>query len=380
MSDVRVAVIGLGDIGRAHAKALDETAGAELLAVCDIDPGSEAHFPLQLTHSHPARYTDWREVISHGDVDAVLVAVPDHLHREIAVAALDAGKHLFLEKPVANTLADADAIIAAARRARRAVQIGLVYRCSLLYRAMARLAREELGGPTLMWCKELRQCFPPRQWFYRQDCTGGTLVEKDCHHFDLFNWMIADEPVRVFATGGQHVWRRGEPVEIACDYSPLPPATFDDIDVVDHALVTIDYARGAKAMLILCMYLVPHNLTPEGLEVGAIGRNGQLLQATRDRELVLTGGREAPLVRPIAIATDSVEGSHIGFRRQHAEFLHSIRAGKEPAANLALGRQSILVALAAEHSIRTGQPVDVHAYDAEFGGERSGSALGSEAR
>ena len=114
-----------------------------------------------------------------------------------------------------RNLADVRATIAeAARHADRIVQIGLVYRCSNLYREMARLAREELGGPTLMWCKELRQCFPQRHWYYERSSTGGTLVEKDCHHFDLFNWMIGDDPVRVFATGGQHVWRCGEPIEM----------------------------------------------------------------------------------------------------------------------------------------------------------------------
>lgn len=371
MTSIRTAVIGLGDIGRAHAQAVDETEGLELVAICDTDPGAEAKFPFRLHHTRPSRYSDPSEVIAHEEVDAVFVCVPDHHHEALAIAALAAGKHVFLEKPVANTLAGAGRIIAAAQRARRTVQIGLVYRCSLLYRAMAALARDELGGPSLMWCKELRQCFPQRRWFYRQACTGGTLVEKDCHHFDLFNWMIASEPVRVFATGGQHVWRCGEPVEIACDYCPLPPETYDDIDVVDHALVTVDYANGAKASLMLCMYLVPHNLMPEGLEVGAIGRNGRVLQATRDRALVLTGGTAEPLVRPIEIAADSTAGSHIGFRRQHQEFVHSVRTGKEPAANLAAGRASMLVALAAEESIRTGRPVSLAEFEAaEAAGER----------
>ncbi len=363
--DIRIGVIGLGDIGRHHVNALDECEGVRVVALCDPDPRAEENYPLTLRRSQPTRHCDHREVLARDDVDAVLVTVPGHLHVEIAVAALRAGKHLFLEKPVANTLAGADEIIEVARETRRVVQIGLVYRCSALYRTMARLAREELGGPTLMWCKELRQCFPQRHWFYSQNCTGGTLVEKDCHHFDLFNWMIGSEPTRVFATGGQHVWRRGEPVEIECSYCPLPTETYDDIDVVDHALVTVDYANGAKATLTLCMYLVPENFTPEGLEVGAIGRNGKLLQAMRDEELILCGGRGETPTRSIPIESDSVNGSHIGFRTQHTEFIRAIRTGESSAADLDVGRRSILVALAAEESIRTGRPIDLAALEAE---------------
>lgn len=362
MSDVRIAIIGVGAQGRDHAEALDQTEGACVVALCDPDPDAAKKYPVRLQRSTADWHRDRREVLARDDVDAVLIAAPDNHHPEIAIDCLRAGKHLFLEKPVANTLAGSDAIAAAANETDRIVQIGLVYRCSNLYRRMAKICREDLGGATMMWCKELRQCFPQRYWFYEQSSTGGTMVEKDCHHFDLFNWMIGSDPLRVFATGGQHVWRRGVPVEIDCSYCPLPPATYDDIDVIDHAFVTIDYANGAKANLMLCMYLVPHNLTPEGLEVGAIGRNGLLLQANRDKTLVLTGGREEPLVRPIDVDSDSVNGAHIGFRKQHVEFIESVQTGKAPAADLAVGRASILIALAAEESIRVGRPVDLHEF------------------
>jgi predicted dehydrogenase len=364
VSEIGIAVIGVGDIGGNHARALSQTHGARLVAVCDSDPAALERFAVSGIPG-PAMTRDHREVLDRDDVDAVVICVPDDLHAPLAIEALRAGKHLFLEKPVANTLADIDILAEEAARTDRVVQIGLVYRFSNLYREMADLTRRELGGPMLMWCKELRQCFPQHHWFYRRSCTGGTLVEKDCHHFDLFNWMIGAEPVRIFATGGQHVWRRGEPVEIDCNYCPLPPEIYDDIDVVDHALVTIDYANGAKANLMLCMYLVPENLTPQGLEVGAIGRNGKVLQATRDTSLILSGGREEPLVRPIPIDPDSLDGSHIGFRTQHVEFLRAIQTGATPAADLTIGRKSVLVALAAERSIETGQPVDIASFEAE---------------
>lgn len=106
----------------------------------------------------------------------MVISVPNYLHREVAVAFLEAGKHVFLEKPVAHTIEDCDAIIEAAEASGQVLQIGLVYRYSNLYRRMEKeLENGRLGEVKLMWCKEFRDPFPPADWFYDKTKSGERL-------------------------------------------------------------------------------------------------------------------------------------------------------------------------------------------------------------
>lgn len=356
----RLAIIGLGDMGSAHARGFDALPGCEVIATVDPNEQWQELSPVAWKRgAPPPHFRDTGAMLSAVRPDACVVAVPDILHRQVSETVMEAGCDLFLEKPVSTTLEDCDAILEMAGAAGRILQIGLVYRSSNLYRRMAKLS-EEGGRPPLMWCKELRQAFPQRPWFYSQKETGGTLVEKDCHHFDLFNWMIGSEPVRVFATGGQHVWKSG--TEISCDYCPDPPRIIEQIDTVDHALVTIDYENGAKASLILCMYLRPHNVMPEGLEVGGILASGRQMIAYRDERLG-SGGLGDPLTfERIDMWSDNEGLGHIGAQEQRRDFLQSLQQRSEPFASGRVGRQSLLVALAAERSIREGAPINLLEY------------------
>lgn len=358
--NIRLAVIGMGDMGSAHARGFDRIPGCEVVAVSEPDPHKASLHPVEWK-SAPARvYTDYRELLRQETPDACVVAVPDLLHREVAEAAFDAGCDVFLEKPVATTIEDADAIAAKARQCNRLLQIGLVYRYSNFYRRMAKLGHEAGHPVSLMWCKELRQCFPQRPWFYSQEATGGSLVEKDCHHFDIFNWVIGSEATRVYATGGQHVWKSGS--RIACDYCPDPPRTIDPIDTIDHAVVAIDYANGAKASLILCMYLQPFNTMAEGLEIGAIATSGRQICAYQDKRLGVGGLGQPFTYEEIDMVSDNEGIGHIGCQEQRREFLRCINERKEPFANGKVGRDSLIIALAAERSIREGRPVELAEY------------------
>ncbi|MBI1290839.1 gfo/Idh/MocA family oxidoreductase [bacterium] len=353
----RLAVIGLGDMGSAHARGFDQLENCHVVATVDLNPSGVPQHATEWRHGLPRHYTNYREMLEREKPEAVVVAVPDLLHREVSEAVLHAGCDLLLEKPVATTLADTDAIIALAAEKNKLLQIGLVYRYSNFYRRMAELGAQPGHEVTLMWCKELRQPFPQRPWFYSQHATGGTIVEKDCHHFDIFNWVIGSRAVRVFATGGQHRWKSGS--EIACNYCPDPPRVIEQIDTVDHALVTVDYENGARACLILCMYLTPQNVMPEGLEIGAIARSGRQICAYGDSRMGVGGIGEPFTWETIDMKGDNDGLGHIGCQEQRRDFLRCLDERRTPLADGKVGRDSLAIALAAEQSIREMRPIDL---------------------
>jgi predicted dehydrogenase len=353
MDKVRIAVIGVGDMGSHHAMGFDRIPECEVRYICDFNEENIARTMKEITNGNPIISNDYRELLAKDDIDAVIISVPNYLHKQVAVSFLEAGKHVFLEKPIAHTLEDCNAILEAAERSGKVMQIGLVYRYSNLYRRMKKeLKQGRLGQVNMMWCKEFRDPFPPVDWFYDSSKSGGTLIEKDCHHFDLFNWMIDSKPVRVFASGGQHVMKNGEPSLIKNSYTHYPAKEISTSSIIDHAWVIVDYANGSKANLGLCMYLTPKNLMEEGLEIGLIGGNGTQMIAKKDRTIGIFGGEDYTKEHlDIDTRSDSLLNGHTGGQTQRIDFIACILTGKKPFASGEVGKDALLIALAAEKSI-----------------------------
>lgn len=362
MQVVRLGVVGAGYMGREHVRGFQQLDGVEICAVCDRDPSVAARLVDEAGLCRSALCSDWSELVARPDLDAVIVTAPNWLHHVVAEAALRCGKHVLLEKPLATTVEGAEAVRRAARESGRHVQVGLVYRYSRLYNQMADLLADGRFGPvTMLWCKEFRASFPPQPWFYSDAESGGALIEKNCHHFDLFNWFAGSRPRKVFAMGGQHVIRAGHPIEVGWWYvqqDGARPLTVTDSQVVDHAWVTIEYESGARANLGLCLYLRPNNLAEEGLELGVIGASGAQMVAYANQRIGLSGGPYGAL-RYITPEADSFSPWHIGGQRERREFLETVRTGKRPWAGLEVGYDSLVVALAAERSIKEERVVTI---------------------
>lgn len=353
---VRLGIVGAGYMGREHAHGFKLLPGVQIAAVCDRDPAAAEQLAHEMGPEHGTRlFTRWEDLVAAPDLDGVVVTVPNSLHSPVAEAALRSGKHVLLEKPLATTVAGARAVMQASAQSGRQVQVGLVYRYSNLYSKMAEILAEGQFGPvTMLWCKEFRASFPPAPWFYDQEASGGALVEKNCHHFDLFNWFAGSRPKKVFAMGGQHVIRQGEPTEVGWWYvqqDGARPLTVTDSRVIDHAWVTIEYESGARANLGLCLYLRPNNLAEEGLEVGLLGSSGAQMVAYANQKIGLSGGPYGDL-RYLMPDRDTFSPWHIGGQRERTEFLETCRKGRKPWAGLEIAYDSLLVAIAAERSIQ----------------------------
>ena len=200
---VRLGLIGCGRVTETqHLPALQHLPDVEVVAVADIDPdrlGRVAN-PFRIEH----RWTDYRALLDHQNVEAVGVCVPPQLHVEVALAALDAGKHLFIEKPLALSLDESERLIAQAAQSPKKVMVGFNMRWHRLVRqAREIIHRGDLGSPKLIRTaltggSHVSDDTP--EWRKRRELGGGTLVDVAVHHFDLWRFLLQTEVEEVFAT------------------------------------------------------------------------------------------------------------------------------------------------------------------------------------
>lgn len=356
MSKINFGIIGLGDIGRGHLKCLLNCKEAHVVGLCDIEPRRLDQVGFFGIKKEDIRnipfFTGYRKLLDLKNLDAVIIGVPGYLHAQIALDVLSAGKHLLLEKPLAHTLEDAKKIKSAAQKSKSVVQVGLVYRYSPFYRKMADVIRSQiLGRVELMWCKEYREPFPQMDWFYDKNKSGGAIVEKNTHHFDVFQWMIGAKAKKVSAFGGQNVIKFGEKHLIQCAYCAEPPKVIDTSSIHDNAFVNIEYENGARANLGLCLFLKPGSISPNYLEIGAIGSKGIELLSNQETGLLKIYSSEKKENQDLSMKLTGREFGHVGAMEEHVEFIECIRSGKKPVADIEIAWQSLLVALAAQKSI-----------------------------
>lgn len=218
---MRAAIIGAGWIAAEHAAILHRLGGVELAAVCDLD-GERAR---NLAGSGNV-YTDWRELLDRETPEAVFVCTPPMLHREAAVAALERGIHVYLEKPVARGLDDARAIVQAAEASAAVCAVGYQWRAiEVLDELREALEGQEVGlmigigtGPT-----------KSRPWFLSRAEGGGNLLERASHGIDLER-AVAGEVVAVQATAGAN---------------PLAQSAGERGDIEDAAAIVLRFENGA---------------------------------------------------------------------------------------------------------------------------------------
>jgi len=190
--------------------------------------------------------------------------------------------------------------------------------------------------------------------------SGGALLDKDCHHFDLFSWFIRSKPEKVYAMGGQHVVK-GKAIKVNCGYAPDQNAMIKKPDIIDHAFVVIGYENKAVANLGLCMYEVE---PLDGLEVGFMGDNGAHLLAKRDAVLTAGGGPLGEIREiPVDYVSDNHGIGHIGADVQHVEFVQRMQDRRLPYANLLNARESMVIAMAAERSIKEKREVFIEEFE-----------------
>jgi len=236
---LRIAILGCGNRSQAHIQAVNEYAEhMEVAALCDIRPERLEEKKKLVRAGTPRGYTDYHKMLKEADIHAVAVVLPNTLHRAATIDSLEAGKHVLCEKPLTLKLADARAIIEAADRTGRIVQVGTQSRHSPGYAALARKLREGLIGPVLYgvaqtfrsdWVK----LYPDpeedsrKNWRMKQEEGGSVVYEMGIHIIDVFNWFIDSEPEEITCLGGVHNTK------------------LEKRNSWDHAGIVVRYASGA---------------------------------------------------------------------------------------------------------------------------------------
>ena len=202
MAELRIGLIGFGAWGSHHARAIQETSGAVLTGIAVPSEKSRA----AARAAAPAAFVcgDYRQLLERADIDIIDIVVPTHLHAETAVAALQSGRHVLLEKPMAGTLEECAQILEAARSSRRLLAIGFELRLSRLWGRVEQLVRDGAIG-TAKYC--LIELFrrPYRTgsdgWRYDPTRVGNWILEEPIHFFDLARWYLSGngEPSSVTA-------------------------------------------------------------------------------------------------------------------------------------------------------------------------------------
>ncbi|MCR9199416.1 MAG: Gfo/Idh/MocA family oxidoreductase [Planctomycetaceae bacterium] len=339
---VKIGLLGAGWFGReAHLRNLLKLADVEVVAASSRSEASRGAVQ-QIGGDQIAVYADWRQALNHDGLDAVIVALTNNEHHPACLDAFARGLHVLCEKPLGLTIAECDEVIAAANAAGRVLQVGHEMRHQRLYERMKSLVNDgRVGRPRIMWCREYRGPMRPG-WRSSEELTGGMLLEKNCHHFDLFHWILEARPVKVAAFGGRE--------------------TLDQTELLDNAQVLVEYEGGQRSVLEICLF------APTGgdCEIGVVGTNGRI--DTKNQAIHLEYHQFAPAEHFQETVPDPDDEAGFqdasgrvdrGIKAELAHFVECCQTGERPLNDGESARWNVAVCLAAQQAVATGQVVKI---------------------
>ena len=355
-----ITVIGTGTIGQEHMRVAALLGRAQVYGIYDTQSHSmdvaETNFK-QRSDKPLVRYKNLESACNDSAVDALFICTPNYTHFEILKVAIKSGKPIFLEKPMATELEDAAATVAISDEYSAFIQIGLQYRYKAQYIEAFHeaLSRQSLGEVKTISVTECRPAFLDKvgQWNKFNANSGGTLVEKCCHYFDLINLMAESQPVKVYASGGRAV--------NFTDFEYEGRAS----DIDDHAFVVIDYANGVRANFALNMF--SPNFNEEMVITGTQGRlvatevfNFHQQQGSKATVAIESGEHGSSRNADVTYAALIEQSGHHGATYyEHIAFMDQLEGQSVDAATPLQGLWSMIVASAAQSSMATGQAIDI---------------------
>ena len=321
-------------MGKVFAHTLAFTVSeVELLAVADINPqaGQEA----AARYGVKDHYMDYHELLRRDDIDAVVIVTPTATHAEVIQAAAAAGKHIFSEKPLAQTLEACDQAIAAVEKAGVKLQLGFMRRFDPAY-AMAkkRIEAGEIGHP-VMFRSTSRDPKRTSLEFARRENSGGLILDMGVHDFDLARWLMGSEVVRVQTEG-------------ACLVYP----ELNEVGDIDNAMINLKFANGALGNIDVSRNAVyGYDIRTE-----VLGSEGGLLIGKLQQTATLVMTRQG-------VTHDTVPYFMERFGEAYAaeirDFVGCILEDRPPSVTGQDARRATAIGIAATRSLDEGRPVDV---------------------
>ncbi len=352
---IRYGIIGSGMMGVEHIRNIVALPGGVVAGLADPHPPS-LDAAIAAAGAVVPTFPDHRDLIDADLCDAYVIATPNHLHVQAVLDVMATGKHLLVEKPLATTIEDCRKLVVAGDGYPGVVWVGLEYRfMPAVARVIAEVRAGTVGPVMTVGIREHRYPFLQKvgDWNRFNRNSGGTLVEKCCHFFDLMNVIVGERPVSVYATGSQALNHLDEVYD-----GEVP-------DVLDNAYVLVEYASGAKAMLDLCMFAEASRYQEEIAVVGPLGKVEALVPtplpiAGSGPNTVRIGLRRDGRVEAFEAVDPRIafSGDHHGSSYlQHLAFVEAIRVGRRAAVTLEDGLMSVAMGVAGHRSIEERRPV-----------------------
>ncbi len=330
---VRVAVIGAGMMGRGHASCVGQSGCGKLVAVADVDLGRAKELADRLG---AAAYSRHREVLASEDLDAVIVCTPDWAHREVCIDAAAASKHILVEKPLAMTLEDCDAIIGACDDAGVTLMVGQILRFDPRYAAVKTAVESgEIGEVSYLYARRSNTLLQPRRF------DGKTTVLHYLAVHDV-DWML---------------WAMGEPVTEV--YAAASRSALTDLGVDDSVFLTLKFASGAVGCVQVAWILPEHASQDLDAYLEVTGTKGALFIDTPNAGVRLEGERPRRVDTTYGFAIGGQTGGAL--REEVEHFLGCVQRETAPLIDGRQARAAVAVVQAAAESVRTGQPIGLTA-------------------
>jgi len=343
---VKLGLIGCGNVAESrHLPALQSLQDAEVVAAADINPDRLKQVTDRFHIER--RYPDFRALLDDPAIEAVAVCVPAQSHVEVALAVLDAGKHLFIEKPLALSLDESDRLIERAAQSPYKVMVGFNMRWHRLVRQAREIVQRGALGPVKLLRSVITSRFRENEpeWTKRRKLGGGVLIELAVHSFDLWSFLLQSEVQEVFAMSRSGRW--------------------DD----ETATVTARMANGVLTSAVFSKG------TGENSEMEIYGQNGRLhissyrfdglefLPSSSFPGSVRTRlGRMAHTLKELPQAASAIrQGGYFvaSYQAEWRHFIDAIQQDTPVESTLEDGRRALQVVLAAVESASLGQPVKV---------------------
>ncbi len=348
----RLAFIGCGRISAKHIEAaIKNVSRLQLVACCDpvLERAQQRarEYERSVPGSSVRTYASYRELLEAEHPDICAIATESGRHPQIAIDCLNAGAHVICEKPMALSTRDADAMIAAARKAGKKLAVCFQNR----FNAPVQRARKALeagrfgrllhGSIQVRWNRD-EAYYRQAPWRGTWELDGGTLMNQCTHGIDLLQWMLGEDAVRV-----QAVTRRF-----------LRP-----IEAEDFGAAIVEFASGAVGIIEGSADIYPKNLNETlslfgergSVVIGGLAVNR--IETWRFADAPQVGDTEESVLNPSEQDPPTVYG--FGHSALYADFLDAIEQGREPLVTGEAGKKALEIILAIYKSQKTGMPVDV---------------------
>lgn len=338
---VRFGLIGFGAWGGHHARAIAKTAGAELVAIAARSKTTCAAAREQFPNA--TVYSDYHELLTHERLDVVDVVVPSYLHSEIATAVLESGRHLFMEKPMALTVADCDALVRLAESKGRLVAIGHELRLSSLWGKVKEMIDGGAVGEPLyvlieLWRRPYR--LGADGWRYDISRVGNWVLEEPIHFFDLARWYFAG---------------RGEPLSVYARANSRQPG---HPELQDNFSAIVNFPGGGYAVISQTLSAFEHHQVAK--VAGTKGSLWATWGGAMDRTLHPTQSLKYHDGESLTgIPLEKISGEVFELEDEVAMVVAAVRDGKPLTCTGADGKWSVAMCIAAQRSVDAGAVVSM---------------------